>query len=487
MKQETGYDGIRERSLKSVKWTYSTALIPLVVSPIMTVVLAALLGPSVYGVIAIAALIVSLVDVVKDSALMRAFVQSEGDEKSLFNQVFWLSIGYGVCFYALVFLAAPLIAALFHSEESVAVIRVLGLQMILSSLCTGHNGIVLRTIDFKKRFKIEALPNLTLLCVAIPLAYGGMGVWALVIGYLSSSLARTLAVWWLVPVTPRLALDVESIKKLALFGLFCSAEALLAWFFMWGDRVIVGHFLDVRLLGMYTLASTVVGLAFTVVMAPVTNISYPVFCRIKDDTPQFLETIYGLLRMVGLFTFPVGILIYVSVGIFSALIGGKWNGIETPLGVLALAESLTWTVNSLTSDAVRAEGGAGVMPKYQIIRLLYTAPILILGVKWGGLNGFCYAKFITASISFLFFVTLLRIVVKVEIRKVFSSLSSSFFCALVMAGCVFSGRDILTGFGFEGVGYTCILAASGILIYTGLLRVFDPMLLKNLGSIIRAF
>jgi teichuronic acid exporter len=488
MKQDIEYDNVREKSLKSVKWAYSSVMLPLMISPVMTVVVAALLGPSVYGVVAIATLIVSLVDIVKDNALMRAFIQSEGDEKNLFNQVFWLSLGYGVGFYLMVLMCAPLIAGLFHSSESVVVIRVLGFQVIFSSLCTGHSGIVLRTIDFKRRFKIEVLPNLTLLCVAVLLAYGGMGVWALVIGYLSSSAIRVVVIWCLVPIRPRFELDIKSLKKIALFGFFCSAEALLAWFFMWGDRVIVGHFLDVRLLGIYTLASTVVGLAFTVALAPVTSMSYPVFCRIKEDMPQFRETIYNLLQMVGLLTFPIGILLHVSVGIFFALIGEKWSGIETPLGLLAVAESLTWTVNSITSDAVRAQGRADIMPKFQVIRLLYTVPILIAGVKLGGLNGFCYAKLITASASFLFFIILLKIVVKVEFVKVFYRLKSSFLSTLLMAACVYLVWSVFKGFGFVGIWCTCVLIASGIMIYIGFLKAFDPMLLKSLWrNIVRAF
>jgi teichuronic acid exporter len=488
MSDEIEFDNLKEKSIKSVKWAYSSIMLPLIISPVMTVVVAALLGPRVYGIVAIASLMVSLVDIVKDHALMRAFIQSEGDERSLFNQVFWLSLGYGIVFYVAVFIGAPLIADLFHSKESIVVIRVLGLQIILSSLCTAQNGIVVRMIDFKKRFKIDVLPNLTLLCVAIPLAFSSMGVWALVIGYLSSSLVRAIVVWCLVPVRPRLELDVADLKKMALFGFFCSAEALLAWFFMWGDRIIVGHFLDVKLLGIYTLASMVVGMAFTVMLAPVTSMSYPVFCRIKDDKTQFLETIYRLLQMVGLLTFPMGVLMAVAAGIFSAILGEKWTGIATPLGILALADSLIWTVNSITSDSVRAQGRADIMPKVQVARLVYTVPILIAGVKMGGLNGFCYAKLITASTSFLFFVALLKIVVKVELTEVRNRLRSSFLSALIMAVCVFLGWNLLKVSGLSGIGGTVILVVGGAFIYIGSICVFDPLLLRNLWrNIIRAF
>ena len=297
--EQDDFHSIREKSLKSVKWTYSSVMLPQIVSPIVTAVLAALLDPSAFGVVAIASLIISFVDIVKDNALLRAFVQSEGEEADLFDQIFWLSLAYGIGLYLLALICAPLISDLFHSKESVSVIRVMGLQIVLSSLCSGHNGILLRNIDFKKRFKIEILPNFTPLFVAVPLAYGGMGAWSLVIGYLSSTFVRTVAIWYVVPMRPRFAVDGKGLRKMAVFGFFCSVEAFLAWFLMWGDRAIVGHYLNVRLLGLYTFSLTIVTTALSIALAPLMNMAYPVFCRIKDDESQFVETVSRLLQIAG--------------------------------------------------------------------------------------------------------------------------------------------------------------------------------------------
>ena len=478
--EQVSYDSIREKSLKSVKWTYSVVILPQIVSAIVTVSLAALLGPSVFGLIAIASLIISFVDIVKDNALTRAFIQSEGDEVTLFNQTFWLSLGYGVCFYLLVLISAPLISDLFHSKESIAVIRIMGLQIVLSSLCTGHNGILIRGIDFKKRFKIDILPTITPMLVAIPLAYGGMGVWSLVIGYLSSAFVRTIVVWHFVPIRPRLSLDKEGLKKIALFGFFCSLEALLAWFFMWGDRAIVGHYVNVRLLGLYTFASTVVATVLSTALAPLINMSYPVFCRIKDDMSQFFDTVCGLLQIAALLTFPIGVLLCVSACIVPALIGQKWAGIQTPLAILAVAESLTWTVNFIISDAVRAKGRADIMPKFQVMRLLYTLPVLIVGAKWGGLEGFCYAKLANSVVTFFFFILLLKVVVKVRLGLVFNLLKTPFLSAVVMAVCLYLGTVFFNLYGLTGIGFTCILAFVGLLIYLGSLEISNPMLLRSL-------
>ena len=487
MGHESDYDDVRQKSLKSVKWTYGSAILPVIVSPFITVVLAALLGPRVFGVVAIASLIISFVDIVKDSALTRTFVQSEGDERALFDQVFWLSLGYGIGFYLVVLVTAPFIADLFHSRESIPVIRVLGFQMVLSSLCTGHNGILIRSIDFKKKFKIDALPNITPLFVAIPLAYAGMGVWSLVIGYLASSLVRTIVVWHVVPVRPRFEINRKELKRIAIFGFLCSVEALLAWFFVWGDRAIVGHYLDVRLLGIYTFATTIVITAFTVVLAPLTGMSYAVFCRLKDDFTRFTETLRKLMKVAAFVTLPAGVLICASSGIFSALIGKKWSGIETPLGILAIAESFTWTVYFIVSDAVRSRGQADVMPKFQALRLVYTLPMLVIGVKVGGLEGFCYAKLAAASISFFLFLLLLRIILKIRYGDTILNLKVPFVCTVIMAGFLYLGRSVLGAFEMTSPLYTCVLVFFGSLIYVGSASIFDPTLMRSLWrNLVRA-
>jgi len=480
MEARSHYEAIRQKSLSSIKWTYGSVMLPLAVSPIVTTVLAAILGPTAFGVVAIASLAVSFVDMVKDNALTRVLVRSEGEQDDVFSYIFWLSLTYGVLFYTVLLICAPVIARMFHCEESVQVLRVLGFQMIFTALCTGHNATLIRTIDFKRRFKIDLFPSLMPLLVAIPLAFAGMGVWSLVIGYLSSSFVRAVALWVLVPVRPHLHLDSQRLRTIALLGLFCSVETMFEWFFAWGDRAIVGCILDVRLLGIYTFAITVAGTAFSICLAPLTSLNFPVLCKLKDNVSQFNETIGALLQVTALLTFPIGIVIFVLASAVPVLIGAKWMGIETPLRLLAVSEALTWTVNFIVPSAVRAKRGLDIMPKFHGARLVYTVPLLAAGAVWGGLEGFCYAKLGTAVISCILFMVLFERTIRIPLKNVLSRLKSPFLCACAMALCAYAVNSLFGIFGLSGLQYTVIVAVAGLLAYFGFLIVCDPPLFRSL-------
>ena len=128
------------------------------------------------------------------------------------------------------------------------------------------------------------------------------------------------------------------------------------------------------------------------------------------------------------------------------------------------------------------------MPKFQFVRLIYTVPVLVAGVKWGGLDGFCYGKLLNSIVTFSFFILLLKMTVKVRFRALFNLMRTPFLCVSVMAVCLYLGTMVFNWYGFSGIGYTCILIVAGGFIYLASLTVSDPALLRNLyKNVARAF
>ncbi|MCD4741960.1 MAG: lipopolysaccharide biosynthesis protein [Desulfobacteraceae bacterium] len=378
---------------------------PKFVSPIVQLVLAKLLIPADFGLVAIATLVIAFVEAIRETGFSRAFIQRNDSESemSLFNTVFWMSIGTGVCFYLMIFLTAPLIAKFFHNPHSILVIRIMAIQMILSSLNTCHNSSMIKKLEYNKLFKVNLLPAITPLFVTVPLAYIGFNVWALVIGYLTSSVIRTFALWYFVPIKPLFEFDTIIAKKVLYFGSLCSLEAMLGWFYMWGDKAIVGHFLNASQLGLYSIASMIVVFIFSSVFSPL-SISYPLLCGLKNDIGAIRSVLYKLLHIVASISPLLGILILFNVNVIPFLIGEKWTGIELPLGILAITQSFSYIVTITIPDALKAINRPDVMPKLQSVKLLYTLPAFIAGAKYGGLAGFCYAKLATVIVGFVIFV-----------------------------------------------------------------------------------
>jgi len=478
-KTDLQYKNIKNASIKAVKWSYGYTVLPKLISPVITLFLARLLEPSIFGLIAIATLVISVVDTIREAGLSRAFVQSDYEERTLFNVVFWLSLAFGVGIYVIIFMSAPIIANFFHSKDATLIIQILGIRMILSSLTTSHRSILIRRIDFKKLFKINLLPSFTPLLVTLPLAYIGMGVWSLVIGHLSSSIIRTFLFWYILRWHPRFEFNLEVSKKIAYFGFSCSLEALLGWFYVWGDKAIVGHFLDLKQLGIYTIASNLVTAIFSVVFAPISNISYPALCHTKKDIAQLRRILFKLIQISALIAPPIGILINTLAYIMPTLIGEKWNEIVFPLGILAITASLSWIVTIIIPDAFRAIGRPDIMPKFQSAKLLYTLPAFIIGVTYGGLIGFCYAKLITVTIGFLLFIVISVRIIKIKYEDLFYYLKVPFLSVLIMVITLHLLKILMSRLEFNHIVMFFVLFFSGCTVYLALFIFLEKNLFKD--------
>lgn len=477
------YENIKNDAIKSINWCYGYSILPKIIPPIVTLILARMLDPSIFGLVAIATLVISLVDMIREVGLSKAFIQIDEDERITFNVVFWLSLTLGVVFYAIVFITAPVIANFFNSTEAASIIQVLGIQMVLSSLGTSHHSLLLRRMNFKELFKINLLPNSTPLLITLPLAYFGMGVWSLVIGYLSSSIIRTFLLWYYLACRPHFEFNYRIGKKFAYFSLLCSQEAVLGWFYVWGDRAIVGHFLDMKQLGIYTIASTVVTTIFSLVFAPLENITYPALCRMKKDLNRLNQTLYKLVSLTGVIALPIGVYIFTFAYFLPILIGENWKGIEIPLGILGIAGSLSWIVTIIIPDTFRAIGRADVMPKFQSAKLLYTLPFFLIGVNYGGLLGFCGAKLVTVIVGFILFLYMSSKTSGTKYEYFYYYLKVPFISAAVMGVILYLLQLFMISIGLNYIILAFVSLFIGIICYIGVFIVFKNNLYKELLKI----
>lgn len=474
------HNKIYVQSLGSVKWSYGYTILPNLVSVIVQLILARLLVPADFGIVAIAMLVIAFAETIRETGFSRAFIQrNDGDsEMSLFNTVFWLSIGTGMVFYSVIFLTAPLISSFFHNPDSLLVIRIMAIQIVLASFNTCHNSSMIKKLEYDKLFKVNLLPAITPLVVTLPLAYIGFNVWALVIGYLASSIIRTFAVWHFARIKPLFDFDTMIAKRILHFGSMCSLEALLGWFYIWGDKTIVGHFLSAGQLGLYSVSSMVVVFAFGSVFSPL-SITYPLLCGLKNDMEAIRSVLYKLLHIVSSISLLLGILIFLSVDLLPGLIGQKWIGIELPLGILALAQSLSYIVTTIVPDALRAINRPDIMPKLQSAKLLYTLPAFILGAKYGGLVGFCYAKFATVLVGFSLFLAVGIKVLDLDWKKVSTILYPKMITAIVTMTTLVFLKSLfrLDGFIYAESAMNCTIA---IATYFSILAIVDREGMRDL-------
>lgn len=466
---------IKEASVKSVKWVYLGRCI----KPLIVIILARLLTPEDYGLIAIATIVLSFTQIFQDLGLCKALIQTQSDENQAANVVFWGHLVMSCLFYALLFVSAPLIARFFHEEKVIPILRILSLGMIVNSLGATHRTLLQRRFLFRRLFSVQLVPSIIPIAITIPLAASGFGVWALVCSSLAGAVVSAVLLWLRCPWRPWLGYNFALAGQLFGFGWLAAMESFFAWFYITGDTAIVGYYLSAKILGLYVVSFNLMTLILNTILSPISSIVYPALSRIQDDKLALQSAFRNLLRLSASIALPIGAGIYsTAVPIAIIVFGGKWDGIQAPLSILALVQGLSWIV-TVNPDVYRAIGRPDIMPKFSGARLLYVLPAYILSARYG-LMPFCYAKLAVVLVGLLLHLILAIKVLNISYSSILGSLWLPFAASTLMGAVVYGATKIIQPFeGFAGLLKLSALIALGFSIYVLVLWLVDAQFVRK--------
>ncbi len=374
---------VTDKAVDSLKWSVLMEVISRVAHPIIFIVLARLLTPADFGVVATAMIAISFSQMFWDAGLSKALIQTRLAPEDVAHVVFWTNVFLGLLIYLLLFLSAPAITLFFKSTASGPVLRVLGIQIVIASLSSVQQALFIRDLNFRGLFWIKLLTAFIPGMFSIPLALSGYGVWALVAGSLAGQALNLYLLWNKSRWRPQIRYDTALARSLFGFGFWAVLESFGAWLNVWGDNLIVGRFLGVHDLGVYRTGSMLVGVIFGLVLNPFVPMLYPTFCRLQDDLQALKKTFHGVTRVVIALVLPMGVgLSLVGSEIALLLFGEKWHGLGFVLCVFGLTYSISW-LTSINPEIYRAMGKPNVSTVVLYAHISYYLPCFYFASQYG--------------------------------------------------------------------------------------------------------
>jgi O-antigen/teichoic acid export membrane protein len=382
---------IKTAVIKSVKWTALSEITSHSIQPIVTLILARLLTPADFGVVGVAMIAIGLAQIFQDFGLGKTLIQRETEVEKCANIVFWTNLTLSIVIYIIIFLTAPFLSKFFHEPKVINVLRVLSLQIILLSFIVAHRALFQRNFQFKQLFFIQLSSSAVRGLVSISLALLGYGVWALVFGSLAGAFVQILLFWKFSQWRPNLSYDVQLAKQLFAFSIWIVLEAFLIWIILWGDSLILGHFLGVKEMGIYRVGVTVLTLVFGIFFNPLLPVAYSAFSRLQSNQDELKQLFLKLTKMIAFISLPLGVnLVILSKPISLVIFGQKWSGIEVVIAILGIKEAISWLVG-LNPEIYRAVGRPDINTKLLISAVIYYLPIYFLAAPYG-LLVFCISR-----------------------------------------------------------------------------------------------
>lgn len=374
-----------------MKWSVLTELVSRTISPLTFVILARILTPQDFGVLAIAQIAISFCSLFWDAGLQKALIQTREPLEQAASVVFWINLALGVFIYALLFAAAPFLAVFFDSPAACNVLQVLGLQIIIGALSTVQQGLFLRDLDFKLLFWARLATAAIPAFISIPLAYFGYGIWALVASSLVAAFINLLILWKCSPWRPQFCFDTGIARKMTSFGSWIVSDSLIGWFISEGDAVVVGRFLGVRDLGLYRTGRNMIDILFGLTLNPIYPILYPAFSALHGDKEALRSFLYKANRLIMALTLPIGTgLMCIASPLVAVVLGEKWQGIEVVLSIMSLQMALGWLVGA-NPEIYRSVGRPDVQTKIGLICIPLYLLVYLMAAPLG-LTAFVFAR-----------------------------------------------------------------------------------------------
>lgn len=360
-----------------------------VVSLIVQIVLARLLTPEIFGVMAILLVINSLISTIAQGGFGSALIQKKDADIISFSTALWLSIGFACILYLATFFSAPLVASVYSMPTLELYIRVLALTIFLDSFNSIQRAYLQKKMEFKKLFQVNFISLLLGAVTGVILAILGFGVWALIYQVIVQAFTACITMLITIPWKPQLTFNLKEGQNLFSYGWKICATGILNTFYTGLSELIIGKFCNAADLGYYSQGRKWPNAAMAAVNNSLQNVLFPAFSELQDDLSQLQYTIKKALISGFYITSPICILSAIlAEPIIYLFLGEAWLPctLVFQLTCLGFVFAMPQVVNL---RAYMALGHSGLYLKLQLIKVISGAII------------FCGVALITKNIYFL--------------------------------------------------------------------------------------
>lgn len=366
---------IARKAVSGVGWAYGAFFTDKVLTLATTAILARMLTPDDFGVIAAALLFVALVDAFRDFGVRDALIYTD-DGASAADTAFWLILGFGASQFLAALALAPLAIHVVSDERIVAVTQVLATVFLINGLGLTHEALLQKQLRFRGRYTADLVATAIKAAVATVLVVGGAGIWSIIAAHLAAAAVRTLARWMILDWRPRLRFEIEEARTLVRFGTHVFLVGLMGALAARTDHILIAAFLDQRQLAFFFIASRIPEMLLYQLNSVLTNVLFSLFAAIKEQRELLMRAFFRTLKYSALATVPVGCgFVAVAPELVPVMFGGQWHesvALAQILAGAAVAMCLHWS----SGDVFKALGRPDIVTKLTLIEIMYTTPIV---------------------------------------------------------------------------------------------------------------
>lgn len=424
---------------RATKWSSITEIAAKLVSPIVNMVLARLLAPEAFGIVATITMVISFAEIFTDAGFQKYIIQHEFKDKDELNKstnvAFWTNLMFSFLICAIIFIFRDPIACLVGSPNLGDSISIASILILIAAFSSIQMARYKRSFDFKTLFYARIGMAVIPLFITVPLAFVLRNYWALLIGNFVAQLYNAIILTVKSEWKPTFYFNFSLLKEMFAFSAWTLLESISIWLTNYIGVFIVGSYLSEYYLGIYKTSMATVNSYMAIITGAITPVLFSALSRYQNDDKQFKSTYYSFQRIVAVLIFPMGIGIYLFRDLVThILLGSQWTEAADFIGIWGLTSAFTIVFSHFSSEVFRSKGNPKISLLLQFIHLLFVVPTLLISVRYS-FEVLYIARSLVRIQMILTAMILMHILYKFKIldaiKNVFSMIFSSLFMGVV--------------------------------------------------------
>lgn len=428
---------LKEKTIHGLKWSYISTFSTAIMQIGYTAVMARLLNPSDFGLVAMGGVVLRLGQYFAQMGMSSAIIQKKDLTNENISAAFTSSLFLGFIFSLLTVLLAPLAVFIFNNNEIVSIIRLMGLSFLINGFSLTALALIRRNLEFKRLTIAEITAYIIgYLIVGIGLAILGFGVWSLVFASLTQSAILSILTFIIIKHKVTLTFSWAQYKPLFSFGSKVSIISFLEFIGGSLDTILIGRFFGNKKLGFYNRAQMLISLPMTYFISSFSKVLFPSLSAIQDDNERIKKNFFLILKIAATIIFPFAVVVSIlSKEIVFTILGAKWGESVTLLRILAIAGAIDYFEHLI---AVLFEA-KGYLKQKIYLQTGYIITLLIAFYLFfeAGVLGFTIALLISQVIRFTAYSYYLLISFKIKVEEYLRIFLEPFFTTILIASILF--------------------------------------------------
>ena len=374
-------ENVRDVVFSGIAWKFAERFLAQGVSFVISVVLARILAPELYGTVAIIMVFIGIANVFTTGGFSMALIQKKDADEDDFSTIFYCTLAISFLLYGLLWILSPALSEFYNIPELKTLMRVFSLSILINSYNSIQHAYVSRNMIFKKFFFSTMFGTVLSGIAGIVMALGGAGVWSLVAQYLMNAVVDTLILSFTIHWRPRLVFKVSSFKVLMSFGWKCLAANLIGTIYNNLRALLIGKFFTSADLAYYNKGKSFPDMISGNLSATVFSVLFPAISNASDSLPKVKQMTRKVMRVSAYVIFPMMVgMAAVADTMVTLLLTEKWIAC-VPFLQFACLYSMFHLLTDINIQSINAIGRSDVVLRLEFIKKPVTLVIILCALQ----------------------------------------------------------------------------------------------------------